>query len=259
MQPVASLDAFQAKFDLPFVVVEQAEDIKKWLASVEVQLALATWGSQYKSSAELKNTGRSQVPLLPKAGKVPTDFMYAKIASNCQSAQVAAEKLPNGGSVVKSSWLYGYAPSMCDGSLTPYGLGMVKVLAEGKVDTMLAPCKELFDAMKTYAPKEEFENLTLGKLGDFFLDADVPMLHNIAQTCPIEVVSLIPGSVLYVPMGWMLFEHAVGQLVYGARKSFVIDSVVNKASLGGLIEVYKHIKKDVKNVEAVYNLMEAQA
>ena len=247
---VSSLDANTYKFNTEFPFIgTTAADIEKWQATAEVQLALSTWAGSYAKDPEVKQSGRGQKAMQAKQGLAPTNVLFVKLSNKGTGSQVSAESLPNGGAIVRNSWLFGYASSMCDASFTPYGLGMIKVVCAGSIHVVCCRAKAFLNSLQEFQAPEEVEGMNQDKFLSLFLDMDIKALTWYGAKCEFRHGVVRGGEFLYIPMGWILCEYAEGPLVYGVRRSVVPSA--SAAELRNLIDVYKHLSKSCDKLEQV--------
>ena len=200
------------------VLLELPDISGEWLKSSKVQMALSSFGGQYKAQKTCSEHGRSQIPMRPKEGKEETEAMIKKMcgALGWQTKTLVPDE---GKAMLQHSWLYGLMPDRSFASTTPQGLGAVKVVAMGKCQVFVFNLGQLTEYMRNRGVVLTDTDLTSTVLS--FKEADLEDM--VAQKCVFYHATLQPGSGVYIPCGHVLAERVEESvLMYGIRKSICL-------------------------------------
>ncbi|CAE7630094.1 unnamed protein product [Symbiodinium necroappetens] len=231
-------------------VLKKSSHVTTWAGSAVVLQTLTNFGARYKKSPGFDDLHKLSTPFVAKAGKEPTEKLFADIMLNVKGKIVDAEAVAP--QWMSTSWMMGLAPKTSFIGLCPNSAAFLRVLSYGDVEVY---CMSMVDFMKgvtaagTAAPKStsELEEMIFHLDGAVWKAMGVkPYYHKLEK-----------DQVLFVPMGYLLMERSgASTMNYGARKSFIMHE-------GHAIENYTACKslqaKDGKNVEKMQQVLDCIA
>ena len=196
-----------------------------WSLQAKMQLALTSFGGEYKSMKSTQNDKKGFRPLMAKEGKEETDKMFHKLATliGFDALMPTADDLAQSpaSAIVQHTWLYGYLPGGEFGGLTNQALPQLTVLAHGKIAFVMCQTSQLVQAWDC----SKHGKLNTENLKDMLLAQDGVGIKKLTSAgCCFYVGLQKPAQALLCPTGWTLIERADSEamLVYGVKKSFLI-------------------------------------
>lgn len=240
-------------------LISSANFHKEWRESNVIQVTLGNFGGQYKKQKSAKSEGRGQVPMNSKEGKLETDTFMARLEAHMTGRRA---DLGEAGNVLSHTWIFGYEPRNTQASMTPYGLGLFRALAEGEVHTLLvgsASCMTAWGALRgaDRSAKVTYEEL----MKELLLFDEAALQQFVSKGAVVMYVYLAAWQTLYIPSGWFVMDRASDSaLIYGCRKSTAFAHADSHKSYQALIKLYKQSGKPVQKMEAVLpKLLPSQA
>ena len=83
----------------------------RWSEQPKVQMALSTFGGDYKTSKHVQAEGKGQLPMMAPAGKTETDIFFKAVASSLGifKREAKTESTPAQG-IISHTWMWGILP-----------------------------------------------------------------------------------------------------------------------------------------------------
>lgn len=221
-----------------------------WRDSNVIQVTLGNFGGQYKKQKSTKAEGRGQVPMNSREGKQETDAFIAKVQALMQGEQADLGESAN---VMNHTWIFGYEPRSTQASMTPYGLGLFRILAEGEVHTVVVDSAACMKAWQAVHGEDRAAKITYEDLMKELLLLDEDGLKLLASKgAGFMYLYLSAWQTLYIPPGWFVMERASDSaLIYGCRKTTAHKHSDSFTSYSTIINIYRQSGKPVHRMEAV--------
>lgn len=203
-----------------------------------VQIALGNFGGQYLKQKSTRAEGRGQVPMSSKEGKEEADAFINKLESSILATKATLNEL---GSVMSHTWLYGYESRNTQAAVTPYGLSVFRILAEGAVHTAVIDARECLAAWAKVHSDDKAAKITYDDLMRELLALDVEGLRRLkAAGAVVYYIELKAWQTLYVPSGWLVLERASDNaLNYGIRKTAAFEHEAAYSSYEAVLRLHK--------------------
>lgn len=217
------------------LVLAPCDEVKKFLGSELVQKVLGNFGSSYKKTKSLMDTGLHNTPLLPKQGLEDVESIMATLASFPQ--KTVTHVIAN---FHKSSWLYGMAAQWPKVEALPSAAGQLRIHVMGSARFVLVDGGAFNKALteKVHAKAKEDGKAEMPSVG---LEYACKTIHDmtdeaIAEFKKLQVVfhcvTLKPNEVLWIPAGFLCGARGEqSSLLYGIRKSYYDAGPATKQSL----------------------------
>ena len=162
-------------------------------------------------------------------------------------------------------WCYSFMLGVNVISIPPNGAALMKAQVLGHVDFVLVKIKSLFDyaeqspELQAIAQKKDELIQAVGQRKE----ADIQKAMDPASSTVQWTLhgSLKATEALFVPCGWLLVEMVPKDqtAVYGARKSFFIDSVASRSGYQALRDIYNNSGRDVSRMDAILALFKSES
>ena len=139
-------------------VLKKSSHVTTWAGSAVVLQTLTNFGARYKKSPGFDDLHKLSTPFVAKAGKEPTEKLFADIMLNVKGKIVDVEAVAP--QWMSTSWMMGLAPKTSFIGLCPNSAAFLRVLSYGDVEVY---CMSMVDFMKgvtaagTAAPKSTSE------------------------------------------------------------------------------------------------------
>lgn len=194
----------------PFII-KMFEPLRAFIEQNQaLRCQLVNFGNQFLQTAQCKSTGRAQCPLKGEDLQKHTESIFSTLAPWA----------PKGGQ--SASWksvqpylhtaLFGFSADMQYYGFEEKALAQVRYLSQGSRKVFLMGMHEVMDCMEQHpaSVSDVLHAWTAFKVED--------ESHKSKIFCATES----PGSVLYVPAGWLIAEATLnGGFVVGLRRSLL--------------------------------------
>jgi hypothetical protein len=236
--------------DLPCLITG-AEAIQIWLDDPVVQTVMGSYAAKYKKEPDFNTQLKTTQPFKAKQGMEQTEKMFGTVLASVSSQVVDLSTIAATWNT--TSWMFGCMPSKEVVAATPNSCGMLRLIMWGDIDSFMVK-SSFVDTLSGNSTTgmtdtcKQMKNLS---------DADVKALK--AKNVPIYQISQTKGTVLYMPMGWILLDrHGVSPLIYGCRKSLMIKgSMTSESTMNYTFnkQLLARDKKSVDRMEAITKLI----
>ena len=224
----------------------------EWLQLSKVQMALSSYGGQYKAQTVTKDTGKGQVALRAKAGKEESDNALKKFAQLAGVEDKLLQLDSQDGQLLKETWLFGYMPGKNFVNPTPQGLAMLKVLAAGTAQMFMFKLSELCPAIKTLRKVD----INGENAHDILLAMTESELLELNKVCPMYYTQLDKAEAVFVPSGFLVVERSGPEiLIYGLRKTFCLKG--DEEPYQAVIDYVKASNRDVSRHQQMLDAIRA--
>ena len=166
-------------------------------------------------------------------------------------------KMPGGESFNQSIFYFGFDPKMSGAYLCPNAAAMIRVLALGSMDVVAFDISELLadpENLKVLGHEGKPEDVTLDDVSKFVLEMQA---SSYSSKGPLGYfATLQQDDAIYIPQGYFLAEKCspVSSLVFGVRKSFLVETDAAKAAYETAVNVMKASGRDATKMQEVLAL-----
>lgn len=207
-------------------------------------MRLSEFGGSYKQAASFKTDGRAMALILKSQGKHESDALWSAVF-DCKKV-LDISKIPEGSSFMENSWFWGFDAKLSGAHFAPNGAALLRAVASGEMRVICFFVKDVMDRMQ-----QQGVDLNLSKMTELVLSLskDDPLVGKGFSVLTAQ------DDVIYVPPGMVLCEISTSAvLLYGARKSFIINNEACVDSFGHCIEILKQSNRDPSKMKAIVEL-----
>ena len=220
-------------------------------------MAMARWGALYRNTQTYKHERHTQSPMYAKEGKEETVEYLGKFSQAFRNS-IVTKKHPYE-NIFGAYWCYGYDSALHRIAPTPNGAPMTKTLLAGNVRWIMLPMSKLAPFLRTLAGMDDILLNDLTKLVANTSATDFAQLAA-QHSCQPLYVEQQPLDTVFVPAGWIVLEHVQrGVLIYGVRKSWLLESNGGARDYEELIGAYKDSEKLVSIMQKVLEFIDPAA
>ena len=231
---------------LPWIV-KGSDQVSVWKSQNNMAMKLNEFAGQYKRAQSFKDDGRSQAPIVPRQGREETQALYQQLMKNEFELDISG--VQGGFDFMKSCWFFGYDAKLEGAWLAPNCAAMAKVLVLGEIHAIAF---DLTDLVKVCG-----ENCNCDDLVKFVLSLTPESPHWASVTG--YRVTVQANDMLYLPQGWILCEQcASSMLVYGVRRSFLVNLESAKANYELAIALLQRSNRDPAKMQEVLKCYASQ-
>ena len=198
---------------------------------------MTDYAQQYSKTVDYREQGRTQSPVTEPTTKNANDKLFQSLDVG---SPVDISSVSGGSTFMRRTWYWGYAMTVCEGSLLPQAAAMARMVVAGTLTCYMISCQDLLKVtepgISLDALSAAVAGLTLAQLNQW--QAKGANVYH-AEVTP----SSAAPSMLYIPQGWFVYEVANAKegepLLYGVRKSIFTSSEAarrNFAFAGKMIE-----------------------